>query len=607
MLALDQHPARPEWAQRIVSELPARWQKRLFGKWQKTRNAFDASILTAEGDATRSAAHWLLNTVDQLKTVNIPLDATDADICARAQELAAHCVELGGIFREWEWRAALETVCQANHVTAPYIKNRSTAETEINRLTCPIWWRRQLRKAHAKAVEAAAISIGYVNRSRDIYVSNESVRRRAQQNRRNAAMMEATKLRNEDGFELTVAEAAAKGTANKAIRRGELMTRIAGFERIAVDCGHVGLFFTMTCPSRMHKWRSVGEGKVIENKKYDGTTPKEAQEHLSQVWARIRTALARRGFNWYGFRIAEPNHDGTPHWHILVFFDDRWSGISARTALPRVCAMVRRYALQDSGTERGAKKHRVDFRPMDASKGTAAGYIAKYVSKNIDGYRVEKDLFGNDALTTARRVEAWAATWRIRQFQQVGGPPVTVWREMRRIKELPADAPEHLVQAHIACNKHDADSDFPAKAAWDAYCKAQGGVFTGRNYRIKLATESDGGTGRYGEALAPRPVGVHTIAMVQFRDGIVTGTKAIETLVKSVRHVWEFLRAGGGSTKAGIARPWTRVNNCTRENFAGIAKRFEAVPRLMGPMQKTSNFEFFGPVNWPEIERGLNA
>lgn len=605
MLAIDQHPARPEWAQRIVSGLPARWQKRLFGRWEKTRNAFDASILTAEGDATRSAAHWLLDTVDQLKTVNIPLDASDADICQRAEDLARHCVELGGVFREWEWRAALETVCQANHVTAPYLKKRSTAETEINRMTCPVWWRRQLRKVHARAVESAAISIGYVNRSRDIYVSNESVKRRFQQNRRNAAMLEATKARNENGDEYTLAELAAKGTANKAIRRGELMTRIAGFERIAVDCGHVGLFFTMTCPSRMHKWRSVEGGKVVENPKYDGTTPKDAQKHLSKTWAQVRAAMDRAGVRWYGFRIAEPNHDGTPHWHLLVFFDGKWRGSELRSALPRICAIVRRYALKDSGNESGAKKHRVDFKPIDADKGTASGYIAKYVSKNIDGYRVEKDLFGNDALTTARRVEAWAATHGIRQFQQVGGPPVTVWRELRRVKVLPDDAPEHLKQAHIACNKHEADSDFPAKAAWDAYCKAQGGVFVGRDYRIKIETETDGGSGRYGEPLAPRPVGVVTVGMVPFRDGIVTGLKAIKHLVKSARHLWEIVRSGGGSSKAGIARPWTRVNNCTRDDFAGIAKRFDAVPRLMGPMQKASNLEVFGPFNWPEIERQL--
>ena len=73
-----------------------------------------------------------------------------------------------------------------------------------------------------------------------------------------------------------------------------------------------------------------------------------------------------------------------------MFFDPVWPGSLKRAALPRVCALVRRYALADSGAEAGAKAHRVDFKPMDAGKGTAAGYIAEYVSKNIDGHKVGK-------------------------------------------------------------------------------------------------------------------------------------------------------------------------------------------------------------------------
>lgn len=594
MIRADQHPGNPQWAQRQVRGLPSRWQKRLVNKWQTTRADFDPSILTARGDATRSAAYWLADTVDGLKTVSIPLDASDADICDRAEAMAAYCNSLAEVFRadpaaiaDYAQNAscgdseaftaysiteakktllrAMAGTCEANSITPPAGRHL-TADGAIARMVDGLWWRRQLRKLHAKAVEGGAISIGYVNKTRDIYVSNESLARRRQQLRRNAAMLENTKAVNENDQEFTLAQLAATGTANKAIRRGELMTRIAGFERIAIDCGHVGLFFTMTCPSRMHKWRTVAGGKVAENKKYDGTTPKEAQEYLSHVWQLIRSKMKREDHAWYGFRIAEPNHDGTPHWHLLVFFDS-----AAGFAMPAIQNIVRHYALMDSGDEAGADQHRVDFKPMDPAKGTAAGYIAKYVSKNIDGYGVDKDLFGNEILVAAQRVEAWAATWGIRQFQQIGGAPVGPWRELRRVKDLPADAPDHLVEAHRACNKFESEVEGEAVAAsWDRYVLAQGGVFVGRDYRIRMATEEAAGTGRYGDPLGERPVGVQTLAFTLHRDGIIPNARvtSVMLLVKSVRHVWEVIRAGARKIDRAIGAAWTRVNNCTPQKAA---------------------------------------
>jgi hypothetical protein len=50
------------------------------------------------------------------------------------------------------------------------------------------------------------------------------------------------------------------------------MTRIAGFERVALSLGHAGLFMTTTLASRFHKCRTVAEGrKVIDNPSYDSS------------------------------------------------------------------------------------------------------------------------------------------------------------------------------------------------------------------------------------------------------------------------------------------------------------------------------------------------
>jgi len=545
-----------EWARDRAATLPTRWQTNVLDAW------------AAEHPTDHYAANVTLREVtESLDAIRIPLDATDETICRAADELAKRCGGRAEIFHELgALRAAMARIVAGQGIEPP--DTNYGDPQAVARMVCPLWWRRKLRRHHGRTVEAAAIRLGYVNKARDLYCSNETLTRRIQQNRRNAAAMEATIARNELGQEYTLAELAATGPGNKAIRRAELMTRIAGFERIARDMGHAGLFMTITCPSRFHKWRTVAGWKVIPNPSYDpDTDPAIAQQYLAKVWARIRAALARQGITLYGFRIAEPQHDGTPHWHFLVFHrpEDRQAVRDA----------VIKHALKESPNEPGAHAHRVDFKDIDWSKGSAAGYIAKYVAKNIDGYKVGEDLHGQPSMETSARVEAWAATWGIRQFQQVGGPPVGVWRELRRVRELPPGAPAHLVDAHRAVNKVAMLEGRTAQSvAWDHYCKAQGGVFCGRRALIKVSMLTPDTLGRYGDPATPRPIGVETVSMetvpVSWNPGTWM-TRTVHWIVESSRHVWEIVTRGARALhgrvsiaeKAKPSQPWTCVNNCT--------------------------------------------
>ena len=560
-----------EWAESLTGHLPRKWQGRLLGRWARARRPREGADWVAQQHADTAANIEILSTVASLAATPIPLDASDATLCERAEALAVACFERSTVYRDAHMlRASMSRIVVANGLTPPDALDVLDAPA-IARMTDPLWWRRGIRKAHAKAVEGAAIRLGYVNRERECYVSDQSVKRRIQQNARNLATLEATTATNEEGQSFTLAEIAAKGVANKPIRRAELMTRINGFERIAMDMAHMGMFFTITCPSYMHKWTTAGKRKgVFENRRYQGTTPREAQKYLAKVWARIRAALKHRSIGIYGFRIAEPNHDGTPHWHMLVFLPPEHEA--------KLRELVLRYALAEAPDEPGALQHRVDFKAIDAGKGTAAGYIAKYVAKNIDGFSLQEDLFGNAGLEASARVESWATTWGIRQFQQIGGAPVGPWRELRRVKALPQGAPQHLVDALDAVNKSQVlDGREDASVDWAKYTRAQGGVFCGRKHRIRVATKEAEGVGRYGEPLGQRPIGVCTSTLEFWTPAHMAhmggrAERRIEWIVESTRYVWSITK------KRRSATPWTCVNNCTE----GTKNERENSPRGHG-------------------------
>ena len=209
----------------------------------------------------------------------------------------------------------------------------------------------------------------------------------------------------------------------------------------------------------------------------------------------MRTAFKDRDLNVYGIRVVEPHHDGTPHWHMVLFCD--------RKQRAAIVEIMQRYALKEDGDERGARKQRFECKHLN--KGGAVAYIAKYVSKNIDGYALDGEIdhdTGKPLSQTAAAVTAWASIWRIPQFHPIGIPTMGAYRECRRQSLRGISIADSFDESVEAVRAAADGGDFAA------YIEAQGGANVARDLQtVRVAREKADELNEYDEEV-PKVVGI---------------------------------------------------------------------------------------------------
>jgi hypothetical protein len=461
---------REEWLPRELARFPSEFHEALVERW----------IADCADPDTKKAARTLLALREQLRPEAINMASSDDAICTFAEQCSA--AVRGLMSTAGHIVGYLLAICFVVEQGIA-IPEKTSNDALLRRLTDVHWWRKQLRIQVARRAEHAAIKLGRVRKQCGMYVSDSSLERIREQKQRNRRTLEQMIAVSDLGDEVPLSDIADHSLANPACRRPELMARFAGFDAYAQENGDVGFFITITCPSRMHA-RLAHSG--APNPKYDNTDPAAAHAYLNRVWARARAHLSRQRLRPYGFRIAEPQHDGTPHWHFLLYTPRRTAEILIET--------IRSYALAEDETEDGAAEHRVVVTEIDRNRGSGTAYVAKYVAKNVDGEHLDA---AEAPRTRAERVNAWARIWGIRQFQQIGGPVVDVWRELRRVR--PNDAPDAFAAASAAADAGD----------WHAFVMHMGGATVRRDaMAFRTAKASTREPGRYGDPKPARTVGV---------------------------------------------------------------------------------------------------
>ncbi|MDO4698182.1 MAG: replication endonuclease [Pasteurellaceae bacterium] len=469
---------------------------------------------------------------------------TEADIdglvVALYRQLGLLCEKIGLECHYWKTFAERD----GNSDFRPNIKS---IEIALNKTVCDKHWLRALKKAQKQMVEHLAIACGDVRKGVAAYISDHGFSEWRSQMKKNFNFLKEMIVENVDDpdEQIELLTMFQKSSANPSIRRLEMMTRLRGIEEWADEYEREALFLTLTAPSSFHAQHSQGG----QNKKWSGASPRQTHAYLNKVWQQFRALLAKRGIAFFGMRVAEPHHDGTPHWHLLLYVE--------RDYVDEVSELFRKKALELDGDERGASQHRCKIEKCDKAKGSATAYIAKYISKNIDGFsefgEVSDEVEGLSMKDNARRARAWASLWGIRQFQFYGASSIGVWRELRRLTAGQCDD-EQLELLRIGADLGE----------FAFYLDKQGGGGASRSAQIAKLHYEDREENKYGE-VGKKIVGIANV-FKQAGEWVKTRLKNWVIKKGSVKSATE---QGATDTNTERSSAWTCVSNCNPSNSKG--------------------------------------
>lgn len=440
-------------------------------------------------------------------------------------------------------------------------RNLSAEEMEcaLVRIQSDDWWIAKFKAFRREYLANVDIATKQVN-DKNPYSSKRAQSEFKRRRRDSYEWMKQMELENEEGETVDMLQAFFASQSNPACRRTELLVRVRESQEYADELGHVGIFLTLTAPSKMHR----------NSHKWNATYPRQTQAYMTKTWSLARAKLARLGIEYYGVRIVEPHKDGTPHWHMMLFtapenmhkleqvvrfyfvrediqellkrkdkkfkqkmfyaYRNSKESIAYRKRLKHFKKQTRRLCFKaalaklnkNKGLEqeliqkrtqlffkkfsgKKSKIHRPSiFSPrftsvrIDQSIGSAAAYISKYIAKNIGFDGIDKAT--KDKLAKEKDHETGKSL-------ESSVNPVLTWCSDFRMRQFQTiGMPSVGVYRELRRLKEEQlnpafkDIFAAADAAnWKEYVKLMGGMCIGRKATYKAAYETIEGGGIYGD------------------------------------------------------------------------------------------------------------
>ncbi|EOZ5372688.1 replication endonuclease, partial [Escherichia coli] len=459
----------------------------------------------------------------------------------------------------------------------------------ILRLTCAEWWKRKLWLLRCEWREEQLRAACLVSRKTSPYLSQDALSEFRAQREKTRDFLKSFMLENEDGFTIDLETVYYAGVSNPVHRKAEMMATMKGLELLAEARGDRAVFLTVTCPSKYHATTENGH----PNPKWNGATMRDSSDYLvNTFFAAVRKKLNRDGLRWYGIRTVEPHHDGTVHWHMMVFAHPE--------EIDTIVSHTRDIAIQEDRHELGddiTPRFKAEY--VDGSKGTPTSYIATYIGKNLDSRavdgidpktgkpRVDHET-GKSMTESVERAIGWARLHRVRQFQFFGIPSRQVWRELRRLASQMARNPEG--PQRLKDDAMDAVLAAADAGCFATYIEKQGGVLVPRkDYLIRTAYDLADELNDYGE----QSVQIYGIWSPFIGESSRVCTHPDNwKLVRRKPEAEDSARENGFDLQGGPAAPWTRGNNC---------------PRVQETDNNGTEQPEERPAPWPQLPEGVDV